>query len=260
MNYEQKAFLESNSLGNSPSKISLHMENRTCDLIYARQERQHSALIWKKQFSRRVGRICFKLHGVKYRCSELMMPYKGFFRAVDVLWHRQRETCQPQNPPSPGSCTYYPNIISMYEELFPLCARLTSLVSVEMHFGAYLWPSVRREFKLVLALDGGASFVHCCLIQQVHRWALNLVLKGVVSILMWDTSRRFLINFRTNFIYIYIYIYIYITFMYPRIVNKIVIDDQQDTTILFCLFIPNQLYMFRTMFSPIFRSTWLYVM
>jgi len=35
----------------------------------------------------------------------------------------------------------------------------------------------------------------------------------------------------------------------------IVNDDQQDTTILAYLFIHNQLYMFRAMFSPIIRST-----
>jgi len=38
----------------------------------------------------------------------------------------------------------------------------------------------------------------------------------------------------------------------------IVNDDQQDATILAYLFIPNQLYMFRAMSSPIIRSTWLY--
>ena len=32
-------------------------------------------------------------------------------------------------------------------------------------------------------------------------------------------------------------------------------DDQQDATILAYLFIPNQLYMFRAMSSPIIRST-----
>jgi len=52
---------------------------------------------------RKVGRICFKLYGVRYQCSELMIPCKSFvktffFRAVDELWRRQRETCQPQNP------------------------------------------------------------------------------------------------------------------------------------------------------------------
>ena len=35
----------------------------------------------------------------------------------------------------------------------------------------------------------------------------------------------------------------------------IVNDDQQDATILAYLFVPNQLYMFRTMSSPIIRST-----
>ena len=39
----------------------------------------------------------------------------------------------------------------------------------------------------------------------------------------------------------------------------IVNDDQQDATILAYLFIPNQLYMFRAMSSPIIRSTWLYL-
>ena len=32
-------------------------------------------------------------------------------------------------------------------------------------------------------------------------------------------------------------------------------DDQQDATILAYLFIPNQLYFFRAMSSPIIRST-----
>ena len=35
----------------------------------------------------------------------------------------------------------------------------------------------------------------------------------------------------------------------------IVNDDQEDATILAYLFIPNQLYMFRAMSSPIIRST-----
>ena len=48
-----------------------------------------------------------------------------------------------------------------------------------------------------------------------------------------------------------------VTFVYPRIII-FVNDDQQDATILAYLFIPNQLYMFRAMSSPIIRSTWLY--
>jgi len=35
----------------------------------------------------------------------------------------------------------------------------------------------------------------------------------------------------------------------------IVNDDQEDATILVYLFIPNHLYMFRAMSSPIIRST-----
>ena len=45
------------------------------------------------------------------------------------------------------------------------------------------------------------------------------------------------------------------TFVCPCIVSVIVIDDQQDATILVYLLIPNQLYMFRAMFSQIIRST-----
>jgi len=41
----------------------------------------------------------------------------------------------------------------------------------------------------------------------------------------------------------------------PRIAGIIVNDDQPDATILAYLFIPNQLYMFRSMSSPIIRST-----
>ena len=48
-------------------------------------------------------------------------------------------------------------------------------------------------------------------------------------------------------------VYIYITY------STIVINDQQDATISDYLFIPNQLYMFRAMFSPIIRSTWMYL-
>ena len=45
------------------------------------------------------------------------------------------------------------------------------------------------------------------------------------------------------------------TFVCPCVVSIIVIDDQQDATILAYLFIPNQLCMFRAMFSPIIGST-----
>ena len=45
------------------------------------------------------------------------------------------------------------------------------------------------------------------------------------------------------------------TFVCPCIVSITVNDDQQDATVLVYLFIPNQLYMFRAMFSPIIRST-----
>jgi len=41
--------------------------------------------------------------------------------------------------------------------------------------------------------------------------------------------------------------------------NLIVNDDQQDATIYVYLIIPSQLYMFREKFSPIIRSTWLYL-
>jgi len=44
-------------------------------------------------------------------------------------------------------------------------------------------------------------------------------------------------------------------FLCPCIVDIIVNDDQQDAIILGYLFIPNQLYMFRAMSSPIVRST-----
>ena len=43
--------------------------------------------------------------------------------------------------------------------------------------------------------------------------------------------------------------------LYPCIVSIIVNDEQQDATILAYLFVPNQLYMFRAMSSPIIRST-----
>ena len=43
------------------------------------------------------------------------------------------------------------------------------------------------------------------------------------------------------------------------LVLKIVNDDQKDANILAYLFIPNQLYIFRAMSSPVIRSTWLYL-
>ena len=50
-----------------------------------------------------------------------------------------------------------------------------------------------------------------------------------------------------------------LTAMCPRIVSIIVNDDQQDAIILTYLFIPNQLYIFRAMSSPIIRSALLYL-
>jgi len=45
-----------------------------------------------------------------------------------------------------------------------------------------------------------------------------------------------------------------------HVFNKFIIDDQQDATFWFIyLFVPNQLHMFRAMFSPIVMSTWLYL-
>ena len=50
-----------------------------------------------------------------------------------------------------------------------------------------------------------------------------------------------------------------LTFVCPCMVSTIVNDDQQDSTILVYLFIPNQLYIFRAMSSLIIRSTRLYL-
>ena len=55
------------------------------------------------------------------------------------------------------------------------------------------------------------------------------------------------------------YIHDHMTFVCPCIVGIIVNDDQQDETTLAYLFIPNQLYMFLAMSSPIIRNTWLYL-
>ena len=46
-----------------------------------------------------------------------------------------------------------------------------------------------------------------------------------------------------------------LTSVCPCIFSIIVNDDQEDATILAYLFIPNQLYMFRAMSSPITGST-----
>jgi hypothetical protein len=46
-----------------------------------------------------------------------------------------------------------------------------------------------------------------------------------------------------------------LTVVCPYIVSVIVNDDQQDAAILAYVFIPNQLYRFRAMSSPIIRST-----
>jgi len=45
-----------------------------------------------------------------------------------------------------------------------------------------------------------------------------------------------------------------LTFVYPCIISIVVNGDQQDATIL-DIFIPNQLYMYRAMSSPIITST-----
>ena len=53
---------------------------------------------------------------------------------------------------------------------------------------------------------------------------------------------------------------IFIELNWLKIFSFIIVnDDQQDATILVYLFIPNQLYMFRAMFSPIIRNAWLYL-
>ena len=44
-----------------------------------------------------------------------------------------------------------------------------------------------------------------------------------------------------------------------KFAKTIVNDDHQDATFLACLFIPNQLHMFREMSSPIVTSTGLYL-
>jgi len=53
------------------------------------------------------------------------------------------------------------------------------------------------------------------------------------------------------------YYTLHLTFVCPCNISIIVNDDQQDSTILAHLFIPNQLYMFRTMSLPIIRNIWL---
>jgi len=47
--------------------------------------------------------------------------------------------------------------------------------------------------------------------------------------------------------------------MHTCIASIIINDNQQDATILAYLFIPNQLYMFRAMSSPIMGNTLLYL-
>ena len=44
-------------------------------------------------------------------------------------------------------------------------------------------------------------------------------------------------------------------FACPYVISIIVNDDQKDANILAYLFVPNQLYTFRTMSSPIIRIT-----
>ena len=50
-----------------------------------------------------------------------------------------------------------------------------------------------------------------------------------------------------------------LTLVCPCIFSTIANDDQQNATILVYLFIPNQLYVFRAMSSPIIRKIWLYL-
>ena len=58
----------------------------------------------------------------------------------------------------------------------------------------------------------------------------------------------------TLYIYFYPVFVINLIFACPCIVSTIV-NDQKDAAILAYLFIPDQLYMFRSMSSPIIRST-----
>jgi len=50
-------------------------------------------------------------------------------------------------------------------------------------------------------------------------------------------------------------IMVHLMIVYPCTASIIANDDQQDATILVYLFIPNQLYMFQEMSSPIIRSS-----
>ena len=49
------------------------------------------------------------------------------------------------------------------------------------------------------------------------------------------------------------------TFLCSCTVSVILNDDHQDASVMAYLFIPNQLYTFRAMFSPIIRSICLYL-
>ena len=112
-----------------------------------------------------------------------------------------------------------------------------------------------------LSLSSGTSSVRCSIVDTP---TLFFFVFRALSFRMYRGFLSFLVDFPfSNFLspsfILLCPIYISLTFVCTCIVSIISVDDQQDAAILVYLFIPNQLYMFRAMFSPIIRSNLLYV-
>ena len=86
--------------------------------------------------------------------------------------------------------------------------------------------------------------------RTINSWALDPRRSGIIAV---DSSVSFFVSAELSRV-LYTTL-INVIFVCPGVVSVIVNDDQQDATILASLFIPNQLYMFRAMSSPIIRST-----
>ena len=159
---------------------------------------------------------------------------------------------------------YYLNVHFQGQRVRYVCASLGNAkngdVSVEcqLFITFYSWPAVRDP--LPNCIKRTPFLESCNFMLFVGEWSFLSTKWGIYVIIvslkmlfsniadikhprcLWTFTRRGLENKRkedTSFI--------------------IVKNDQQDATILAYLFIPNQLYMFRAMFSPITRSTWLYL-
>ena len=117
--------------------------------------------------------------------------------------------------------------------------RVTEVITVGDNFRIPQQKLASSEAMLV-------NFIHIC----------NIRMKWVFQVCMKYLSRKYFTRFSiSDRVSLYLATESCSSCNFPQMhTSTIVNNDQQDATILVYLFIPNQLYMFRAMSSPIIRS------